>query len=106
MLGCAGSGGTSPPRSAVAWSSPARSTAPLVRNRVAEQPALAAAPDDPDKRAIFELMRASELFKTFVAKAGNEPEFAVAVRRSKERVADIDATLAFLNAGLRERKDR
>lgn len=61
---------------------------------------------DPDERAVAELRRASALFETFVAKAGNEPRFADAVRRSKARMEDIQATLAFLEEGLRERNGR
>jgi hypothetical protein len=105
LLACAGSGGHAPPGSAT---TPALSTppsAPRTQDRVAHTPP-PALPLDPDERAIVELRRASELFATFVAKAGDNPEFVDAVRRSKERMADIRATLPFLEAGLRERKGR
>jgi hypothetical protein len=62
--------------------------------------------EDPDRRAITELRHASALFETFVTKAGAEPRFADAVRRSKARMEDIQATLVFLEEGLRERNGR
>lgn len=105
LLGCAGAGGHALARGVTTSTLSPPPNDPDARAPAARTPP-PALPLDPDERAIVELRRASELFATFVAKAGDSPEFADAVRRSKERMADIRATLPFLEAGLRERKGR
>lgn len=88
-------------------SSPVTPRRPAIAAVPASSPARPAPTvDDPDERAVAELRRASALFETFVAKAGSEPRFADAVRRSKARMEDIQATLVFLEEGLRERNAR
>ncbi len=54
--------------------------------------------DDTD-RQIRELERARLLFRTFLDKAGESPEYAEAARRSHERIEDIDRTIEFLREG-------
>ena len=101
LSGCAGH---APSRIRVvsAREAPIRAVTPVTE--MASQPApTAAIAVDPDVRTIRELRRASDLFETFVAKAGPDPRFADAVGRSRQRMSDIAATIAFLEEGLRER---
>jgi len=47
-------------------------------------------------RQVAELQRAILLYEQFIARAENDPRFAEAVRRSRDRVADARATIDFL----------
>jgi Tfp pilus assembly protein PilF len=51
------------------------------------------------ERQIAELRRATELFRSFIGRAGEAPELSDAVRRAGERIKDIDATIGFLQQG-------
>jgi tetratricopeptide (TPR) repeat protein len=50
------------------------------------------------------LEKAANQYRDFVTKAGDEPVFAQAVKRSKERIEDIEDTLKFLREGEEARK--
>jgi hypothetical protein len=43
------------------------------------------------------------MYETFIEKAGNDPSYADAVRRSRERLADIEQTIDFLQKGIAAR---
>ncbi|MDX2051125.1 MAG: hypothetical protein SFV15_01960 [Polyangiaceae bacterium] len=45
------------------------------------------------------LQKAAQQYKEFIAKAGSEPGFQAAVKRSKERTQDIEDTLKFIKDG-------
>ena len=49
------------------------------------------------------LRRAEQLFQQFIDKAGNDPAYAEAVERSRERIADIEEILRFRAQGRLER---
>ncbi len=49
--------------------------------------------------AVPQLEKAAQQYRDFVAKAGDGPEFADAVKRSKERSTDIDDTIKFIKEG-------
>ena len=52
-----------------------------------------------DKNAtVAKLKEAKAIFETFIQKAAGKPEYDGAVKRSKERMEDIDGTIAFLLA--------
>jgi hypothetical protein len=68
-----------------------------------EEPMVA---EDPDEAAIRELEKAYQLFATFIEKAGDDPKYAEAVKRARERMEDLGAMHAFLDQGLRERRGR
>jgi tetratricopeptide (TPR) repeat protein len=51
------------------------------------------------------LEKASQQYNDFVAKAGDGPEFADAVKRSKERSSDIADTIKFIREGAQAEKD-
>ena len=55
--------------------------------------------------AVPELEKAAQQYRDFVAKAGDGPEFADAVKRSKERSTDIDDTIKFIRDGVQAEKD-
>lgn len=57
------------------------------------------------EKAIPVLEKAAEQYRDFVTKAGDEPVFAQAVKRSKERVQDIEDTIKFLRDGDQAKKD-
>jgi hypothetical protein len=59
---------------------------------------------DPDDHALRELRHARSLFETFIEKAGDDPRFSEAVRRSHDRVADIAVMIDFIESGQRERR--
>lgn len=50
------------------------------------------------------LEAAAGLYRQFISKAGADPVFADAVKRSKERAQDIEDTIKFLKAGEEDRK--
>jgi tetratricopeptide (TPR) repeat protein len=52
--------------------------------------------------AVPALEQAASIFESFVQKAGNTPEFADAVKRSKERAQDIRDTVKFIKEGQSE----
>ncbi|HVU03449.1 MAG TPA: hypothetical protein VHE30_16935 [Polyangiaceae bacterium] len=62
--------------------------------------------EDPDEVALRELTKAYELFATFVEKSGDDPRYAEAVKRARERMEDIGAMQAFLADGLRQRRGK
>jgi hypothetical protein len=49
------------------------------------------------------LRKAALLYQEFIDRAGTDPSYADAVRRSRERIADIEAILRFRDEGRRER---
>ena len=51
------------------------------------------------------LQKASEQYKTFIDKAGSDPSFAAAVKRSKDRSQDISDTIKFIQEGEQAAKD-
>jgi hypothetical protein len=52
--------------------------------------------EDGTEYQIRMLETAKAQLQTFIEKAGDRPEFAEAVQRSRERVADIEQTICFL----------
>lgn len=60
--------------------------------------------DDPDERTIRELRQAASLFESFIAKADDDPKYADAVARSRERIDDIEREIAFLAEGIAARR--
>jgi tetratricopeptide (TPR) repeat protein len=57
------------------------------------------------EKAVPVLEKAAEQYRDFVNKAGDEPVFAQAVKRSKERIQDIEDTIKFLRDGEQAKKD-
>jgi lipoprotein NlpI len=51
------------------------------------------------------LEKASEQYRAFVEKASDDPVFAAAVKRSKERTQDIEDTIKFIKEGEQAKKD-
>jgi len=47
-------------------------------------------------RQIVALERAIDLYKQFLERAGDEPRYAEAAQRSRDRIADAEQTIAFL----------
>lgn len=47
-------------------------------------------------RQVSELERAIGLYRQFLERAGEDPRFADAVKRSRDRIADAEETIAFL----------
>jgi tetratricopeptide (TPR) repeat protein len=50
------------------------------------------------------LEKASQQYKEFISKAGDDPVFAQAVKRSKDRSQDIEDTITFIKEGEQARK--
>lgn len=50
--------------------------------------------------------RAIREYHEFIARAGNDDQFAPAVKRSREQVEDLQAEIEFVRAGMRERASR
>lgn len=58
-----------------------------------------------DKEKQKGLLRDSQkIFQSFIDKASGKPEYDGAVKRSKERIQDIDDTLKFMDLGVEEQK--
>jgi Tfp pilus assembly protein PilF len=51
------------------------------------------------------LEKAAEQYKAFIEKASDDPVFAAAVKRSKERTQDIEDTIKFIKEGEQAKKD-
>ena len=60
--------------------------------------------EDIDEYHLRMLALAQLQFETFIRKAGNDPRFAEAVKRSREHIDDIEKTREFVAAGLAERR--
>ena len=56
-------------------------------------------------KAIPVLEKAAGQYQDFVSKAGDDPVFAAAVKRSKERIQDIQDTITFLKEGEKARQE-
>jgi hypothetical protein len=67
---------------------------------VREQMAREQQQEEQDDAALREAQR---LFQQFIARAGDDPQYAEAVQRSRERIADIDEILRFRAEGRLER---
>jgi hypothetical protein len=50
------------------------------------------------------LKKASQMYREFISKAGADKAYAEAVKRSKDRIEDIDATVQFIEDGEAARK--
>ena len=59
-----------------------------------------------EKAAIPMLKKAASLYKDFIAKAGSDPAFEEAVKRSKDRAQDIEDTVTFIEEGEKARKEQ
>jgi hypothetical protein len=57
-----------------------------------------------DERTIRELENSAALFRQFLQKAGDDPRYAEAVERSRERLEDIRVTIEFMRRGIEERR--
>jgi lipoprotein NlpI len=55
------------------------------------------------KKSIPTLKDAISRYEAFISKAGGAPEFAEAVKRSKDRIEDIQATIKFIEEGEKAR---
>lgn len=56
-------------------------------------------------KAVPVLQKAASQYQDFVTKAGDDPVMAAAVKRSKERIEDIQATIKFLKEGDQAERD-
>jgi hypothetical protein len=85
-----------PPRpAAVARAQPVDVPAPKPS---AEVP-LSLEPDRQEKEEDAMLCKAVSLYREFIDRAGSDPTYAEAARRSRERIADIEAILTFRAEG-------
>lgn len=50
------------------------------------------------------LRQSQQIFQSFIDKASGKPEYDGAVKRSKERIQDIDDTLKFMDLGVEDQK--
>lgn len=103
MLALLGSSCAAPPAAAPRSAAPARApSSPVARAALPparSAPAVAPTnepPEDDTRRQVRELRSARALFLTFIEKAGDRAEYADAVRRSRERIEDIERTIDFL----------
>jgi len=58
---------------------------------------------DKEKQKLF-LRQSQQIFQQFIDKASGKPEYDGAVKRSKERIQDIDDTLKFMDLGVDDQK--
>jgi len=110
-LGCAGA---SPPRAEAPTESAKKRPPALETATLEEGPQRTFDPADmqqfdgrrtegPDERfatdrQVAVLRQAITLYRQFLVRAGDEPEYAEAARRSRERIEDAEQTIAFLLA--------
>jgi hypothetical protein len=109
LVACAGSQAAAPrPASTAVHARPKiAEQAKTGVERVAPASTPGAAPgEDLDEYHLRMLALAQTQFETFIRKAGNEPRFAEAVRRSRDHIDDIEKTREFVGAGLAERRAR
>ena len=60
--------------------------------------------EDLDEYHLRMLALAQTQFEAFIRKAGNDPRFAEAVKRSRDHIDDIEKTREFVAVGLAERR--
>lgn len=75
------------------------STTPVTKR----SPAPSALLHDSELAQMEAFRQAERLLQQFIERAGEAPEYAAAVTRSQERIADIRTTLDFMEQGRRER---
>src|SRR5260221_4564 len=61
-------------------------------------------PKDSQEKAVPMLKKAADIYKTFIAKASGNEQFAAAVKRASERTKDIADTVKFIEEGETARK--
>ncbi len=61
-------------------------------------------PDDRDLETIAALRYAQTQYRQFLQRAGSDPDYQEAVLRARERVADLEATIGFLEQGIAQRR--
>jgi hypothetical protein len=58
---------------------------------------------DADQVYLDETRRAIELYRKFIERAGNDPAYAAAVKRSREQIEDLTSAGIFVEEGRRSR---
>lgn len=58
---------------------------------------------DDDQAYLDQTRRAIELYQAFIERAGNDPEYRAAVKRSREQIEDLTSARIFVEDGLRSR---
>lgn len=56
-----------------------------------------------DRAFIDNARRAIGLYREFLARAGSDEQFAVAVKRSREQIEDLETAILFVQNGMQER---
>lgn len=115
-LGCSAAGGgvgarTSAPAPAGPESGAATAPSPSAQASAKDTPRPTAvkAPleyhdeTDADRVFIENAERAIAQYTEFLARAGDNPEYAVAAKRSREQIEDLQATLVFVRKGAAQR---
>jgi len=107
VVGCAaGAGGSRTPAAASAPATRIQATQAVAAKA---QGAVASAPldyhDENERDRVFieNAERAIGQYSEFIARAGNSEEYAAAVKRSREQIKDLRATLDFVRGGAQER---
>jgi hypothetical protein len=106
LVACSGSA----PRPAVQPPAVARASAPsIARSRSAKSPSIQPLPvtlaeqDERDRVFVENALRAVASYEAFIAHAGGQAEYAPAVQRSREQIADLLDEIEFVRAGQRQR---
>ena len=113
LMGCAGSAlssrssrvaglarAESPPRSASALAAAPSSVHPLDS---ASAPLERDPQADSDRNYLENTERAVALYRQFIERVGTDPQFAAAVKRSRERILDLTNIGIFVREGMAER---
>jgi hypothetical protein len=58
---------------------------------------------DNDQAYLDNTRRAVELYREFIDRAGTDPQYAAAVKRSREQIEDLTNSGIFVGRGMRER---
>jgi len=58
---------------------------------------------DDDQAYLDETRRAIELYQAFIERAGDDPEYRAAVKRSREQIQDLTSARIFVEEGRRSR---
>ncbi len=78
-----------------------RASSPLRAKQDAAPPA-SAEPSDSARNFLVNAERAIGEYREFMARAGNDPQYAAAVKRSGEQIEDLQTAMIFVRAGMNE----
>ncbi len=106
VLACSSGAGQVAPRAATVPVPREQAHLPVTKNETASAPIEYQDPRDNDRVFIENAERAIGEYSAFLARAGENEEYARAVQRSREQIEDLQAAIVFVRSGAQTRAFR